>query len=147
MADIQFLRLNEKWALAYDSRQWVVQRRSGVCKTGDHAGEEIWRGRKFIGTTIDHLYRAIAELKIKLSDETVEELARLPATFGEFLEQRGVDRPEEDVRSKRHGRSRAKPGSADAAQALSQSDAGLWGVKVPERAEIAPSATLNEEAA
>ncbi len=147
MPDIQFLRLNEKWALAYDSRQWVVQRRSGVCKTGDHAGEEIWRGRKFIGTTIQHLYLAIAELKIELSDEKVEELARLPATFGEFLEQRGVDRPEDDVRSKRYGRSRVKPGSTDAAQATTQSDTGLSGVRVPERAEIAPAATLSVEVA
>ena len=147
MPDTQFLRLNDKWALAYDSRQWVVQRRSGVQKSGNHAGEERWQARKFIGTTIDHLYRVIAELKIKLSDEKVEELARLPATFGEFLEQRGVDRPKDDVRSKRYRRSRAKPAVQDAAQALSQSDAGLRGVQVPERAEIAPSATLNEEAA
>ncbi len=147
MADVQFLRLNDKWALAFDNRQWIVQRREGVCKTGDHAGEEKWQGLKFIATTMKDLCRAIAGLKIKLSDETTKELARLPATFGEFLEQQGVDRPEDDVRSKRYGRSRAKPGSADAAEALPQRDAGLRGVQVPERAEIAPGATLSVEAA
>ena len=89
-------------------------------------------------------------MKIELSDEKVEELARLPATFGEFLEQRGVDRPKEDMRSKRYGDGgtrRRVQGDADARQATSQSDAGLRGAQVPERGEIAPGATLSVEAA
>ena len=99
MADRQFLRLNNDWALAFDNRQWVIQRRNGA---------EGWLGRMFIGTSVADLRRAIAELKIRVSRAAAMELDRLPATFGAFLEQQGVDRPEDDMRSKRHGRSREK---------------------------------------
>ena len=86
MADRQFLRLNDDWALAFDNRQWVIQRRHGA---------EGWSGRKFIGTSVADLRCAIAALKIRVSRAAALELDRLPATFGAFLEQQGVDRPRE----------------------------------------------------
>ncbi len=99
MADRQFLRLNDDWALAFDNRQWVIQRRNGA---------EGWLGRKYIGPSVADLRRAIAVLKIRVSRAAAVELDRLPATFGAFLDQQGIDRPEDDMRSKRHGRSREK---------------------------------------
>ena len=97
MADRQFLRLNDDWALAFDNRQWVIQRRNGA---------EGWLGRKYIGTSVADLRRAIAGLKIRVSRAAALELDRLPATFGAFLEQQGVDRPRDDMRSKRYHRER-----------------------------------------
>jgi len=93
MADRQFLRLNADWALAFDSRQWIIQRRNGA---------EGWFARKYIGTSVADLRRAIAALKIRVSRAAALELDRLPAAFGAFLEQQGVDRPVGDVRSKRY---------------------------------------------
>ncbi len=104
MADNPFMRLNDKWQLAYDSRQWVIQRLEGR----DKQGREKWRGDGFVGSNVDDLYWSIARRKIELSDETVAELARLPATFGEFLELVGLDRPEDDMRSKRYMRNRKR---------------------------------------
>ena len=97
MADRQFLRLNDDWALAFDNRQWVIQRRNGA---------EGWFGRKYIGTSVADICCAIAELKIRVSRAAVLELDRLPATFGAFLEQQGVDRPRDDMRSERYHRGR-----------------------------------------
>ncbi len=99
MADRQFLRLNDDWALAFDNRQWVIQRRNGA---------EGWLGRKYIGTLVADLRRAIAALKIRVSRAAAVELDRLPATFGTFLEQQGVDRPRDDMRSKRYHRERGR---------------------------------------
>ena len=107
MPDVQLLRLNRSWALAYDPRQWIIQQRVGP---GEDGADE-WRARKFVTTTGTDLHRTFAKLKIKVSRSATLDLDGLPPTFGEFFEQRGVDRPEDDMRSKRHGRSRRKDGA------------------------------------
>ena len=116
MADKPFMQLNDRWRLAYDSRQWVIQQK---------AGAEFWEGRKFIGSTAESLKRSISSLDIELSGEAGEKLARLPATFGEFLEQQGIDRPRDDARSKRHHRERDR---------VSQKRAVSAGNKAPDSA-------------
>jgi len=104
MADIPFMRLNGRWRLAYDNRQWIIQRLAGCEKDG----AEKWEGRKFIGCTRATLIREIARLKIKPTMEAAEELASLPASFGAFLREQRVNRPEDDMRSARHKRNRRK---------------------------------------
>ncbi len=130
MADVQFLRLNDKWALAYDSRQWVVQRRSGVRKSGDYAGEEFWRALSFIGTSKAVLLRVLREKGIEPTAVAQRALDALPDTFREFHEQQA-----------------GTQGTGDREKSGARREIGLRGVQVPERGEIAPSATLNTEAA
>ena len=49
MADKQFLRLSERWALAYDSLQWIIQRRGSVDK---RSGKCRWNGESFISSCV-----------------------------------------------------------------------------------------------
>ena len=49
--DRQFLRLSDRWALAYDEAQWIIQRREGAA----------WRGVSFVGSNKDILSRCLEE--------------------------------------------------------------------------------------
>ena len=102
MADSPVIVLNRNWRVICDSRQWIIQQRAGTSKDG----AEKWAGRKFVPTTAADLRRTIAKLRIKVSPGAARELERLPATFGQFLEQHGVDRPAGDMRSERYHRER-----------------------------------------
>ena len=90
----QFLRLNRNWALAFDSRQWIIQLRHGP---------DNWIGRKFVGGRLDDLMRCLAEMRIVPTPEARVALDQMAETFGAFLAQKGVDRPRDDIRSKRYG--------------------------------------------
>ena len=55
MSDRQFLRLSERWALAYDKNQWIVQRRHG----------QRWRNVSFVASEKRVLVRVIKEKGVK----------------------------------------------------------------------------------
>ena len=82
--DIQFLRLNDKWALAYDPLQWILQKRGGLRKIGSQAGQEIWRGKSFIANKKGVLLRVLREKGIEPTPEAQKALDALPDTFREF---------------------------------------------------------------
>ncbi len=58
MADTQFLRLNEKWALGYDGLQWIIQRRGRFNKT---RGRWNWQAESFISSNRDILVLTLLE--------------------------------------------------------------------------------------
>ena len=58
MADRQFLQLSERWALAFDSLQWIIQRRGGFDKK---RGEWNWRALCFISSNRDILLLTLRE--------------------------------------------------------------------------------------
>ena len=100
MADRQFLRLNEKWALGYDSLQWIIQKRESA-----KGKPERWRGVSFISSDRDILILTLKEKGIVPDLGKMEEVRALPATFREWYAQH---RTEEDAT--------ARPGDvADAA--------------------------------
>jgi hypothetical protein len=78
MADKQFLRLNEKWALAHDDLQWIVQRRQ------DESGTS-WRGVAFVRSNKSVLLRMIRWNNIKPIPEAQAVLEAMPETFDQWL--------------------------------------------------------------
>jgi hypothetical protein len=85
MTDRQFLRLSEKWALAFDSHQWIIQRRRG----------KKWDSIAFVGSEKRVLQRALAEKGAEISPEALAALARLPDRFLEWLEKQRRAEPED----------------------------------------------------
>ena len=83
MADRQFLRLNEKWALAYDSVQWIIQYRDSV-----KGKPESWRGVSFISSNRDILILTLQEKGIVPDLGKMEEVLALPYTFKEWRAKR-----------------------------------------------------------
>ncbi len=91
MTDRQFLRLSERWALAYDSLQWIIQRRkSAKGKPGK------WCAESFISSNRDVLVLALREKGIVPDLGKMEEVLALPYTFKEWYEQR-QDREDAEV--------------------------------------------------
>ena len=84
MADNQFLRLNDGWALAYDSRQWILQKRTGLRTVGNRAGQESWQGKSFIASKKAVLLRVLREKGIRPTAKAQAALDALPDTFREF---------------------------------------------------------------
>ncbi len=76
MADKLLFMLNDKYRLAHDQRQWIVQRRSG---------KEAWHGIAFVGSKKTALRRIFKKNKIWLSDKAIAEVDALPDTFLRFL--------------------------------------------------------------
>ena len=83
MADRQFLRLNEKWALGYDSLQWIIQKRESA-----KGKPEQWRGVSFISSDRDILVLTLKEKGIVPDLGKMEEVLALPYTFKEWYAQR-----------------------------------------------------------
>ncbi len=75
MVDTQFLRLSEKWALAYDKNQWIVQ----------HYMRPKWRSIAFVGSTKGVLMRVLTEKGAKVAPEARAALDTLPETFREWI--------------------------------------------------------------
>ncbi len=82
MADRQFLRLSEKWALAYDNAQWIVQRRKAPRTKG---GECRWAGVSFIGSNKDILWRVFEEKRIDVTAEARAYIDAMPHRFLDWL--------------------------------------------------------------
>ena len=82
MADKQFLRLSENWALAYGENQWIVQRRKAPGKTG---GGCRWAAVSFIGSNKDILWRVLREKGAEIDPAAREYIDAMPDTFREWI--------------------------------------------------------------
>ena len=80
MADRQFLRLSERWALAYDSLQWIIQKRESA-----KGKSENWRGVSFISSNRDILILTLREKGVVIDTGKMEEVLSLPYTFKEWI--------------------------------------------------------------
>ena len=78
MADSQFTRINEKFALAYDNLQWVIQRMH-LSK-----GVETWRPVAFVRSNKFRLFHAMVRYGVP-SDDALNVCESLPETFVEFI--------------------------------------------------------------
>ncbi len=89
MADRPLFNLDTegRWRLAYDSNQWVLQRRTQKPRARRLEGHAIadsgWRGVSFVGGKNATLPRLFREKGIGL---TAEAQARLDAPPGQFLD-------------------------------------------------------------
>ena len=86
MADRLFLKLNDRWALAYDSLQWIIQRR-GFAK-GKYGK---WRGVSFISSNRDILILTLREEGVVPDLGKMEEVLALPYTFKQWIAQRQAE--------------------------------------------------------
>ncbi len=84
MTDKQFLRLSERWALAYDNLQWVIKRRGGFDKK---RGKWNWGALSFISSNRDILVLTLREKGAVLDPGKMEEVLALPYTFNEWIAQ------------------------------------------------------------
>ncbi len=91
MADkpLFILDADGRWRLAYDSNQWVIQRRAQKPRVRRLEGHAIadtgWRGVSFVGgkkATLDRLFR---EKGISLTTEAQARLDALPEQFMDFI--------------------------------------------------------------
>ena len=91
MADLPFFTLDadSRWRLAYDSNQWVVQRRIKKARVSHTEGGSIrdsgWRAVSFIGGTKATLRRVLGEKGVVLTPETQARLDALPERFMDFI--------------------------------------------------------------
>ena len=82
MADTQFLRLSERWALATDEIQWIVQR---ARRNRNKVGGLEWRAVAFVASDKGVLERVLREKGAVIDSEGLEALRRLPETFREWI--------------------------------------------------------------
>ena len=91
MADKPLFTLDAegRWRLAYDSNQWVIQRRTQKPRVRRLEGHAIadtgWRGVSFVGgkkATLDRLFR---EKGISLTPEANARIDALPEQFMDFI--------------------------------------------------------------
>ncbi len=82
VADIQFLRLSERWALATDGIQWIVQR---ARRNRNKVGGLEWRAVAFVASDKGVLHRVLREKGAVIDSEGLEALRRLPETFREWV--------------------------------------------------------------
>ncbi len=78
-----------RWRLAYDSQQWVVQRRVGKarrrCSDSAAMRRTGWRGVSFIGGKKATLHRVLGEKGVVLTAEAQARLDALPERFTDFV--------------------------------------------------------------
>ena len=82
MVDTQFLRLSAKWALAYDTNQWIVQRRKAPSKKG---GACRWAGVSFVASNKADLLRVLREKGAEIDPAAREYIDAMPDTFREWI--------------------------------------------------------------
>ena len=91
MADKPLFTLDAdgRWRLAYDSNQWVIQRRAQKPRARRLEGHAIvdsgWRGVSFVGgkkATLDRLFR---EKGVSLTPEANARIDALPEQFMDFI--------------------------------------------------------------
>ncbi len=76
-----------RWRLAYDSQQWVVQRRRRAPRRSERAGisDSGWRGVSFVGGKKATLGRIYREKGISLTPEAQVRFDALPEQFLDFI--------------------------------------------------------------
>ena len=82
MNDTQFLRLSDRWALAYDPLQWIIQRRGGFDKK---RGKWNWQALSFISSNRDILLLTLRKKGAVIDAGKMEEVLALPYSFKEWL--------------------------------------------------------------
>ena len=91
MADKALFNLDPeaRWRLAYDSLQWVVQRRVGTpCRRGSDSAamrNSGWRAVSFIAGEKRVLPRVLGEHGVVLTAEAQARLDAMPEQFADFL--------------------------------------------------------------
>lgn len=89
MADNPLFTLDaeSRWRLAYDSNQWIIQRRKGSARPANRSGiaESGWRGVSFVGGKKTTLARLFRERGIVLTPEALARLEALPEQFMDFV--------------------------------------------------------------
>ncbi len=91
MADKPLFNLDAegRWRLAYDSNQWVIQRRAQKPRVRRLEGHAIadsgWRGVSFVGGKKATLHRLFREKGISLTREAKSRLDALPEQFMDFI--------------------------------------------------------------
>ncbi len=89
MADKPLFNLDTegRWRLAYDSNQWVLQRRVGSPRPGKGAAvrDTGWRGVSFVGGKKATLHRLFREKGISLTHEAQTRFDALPEQFMDFI--------------------------------------------------------------
>ncbi len=82
IAGTHFLRLSERWALATDGIQWIVQR---ARRNGNKGGGVEWRAVAFVASDKGVLHRVLREKGAVIDSEGLEALRRLPGTLQEWI--------------------------------------------------------------
>ena len=123
-----------RWRLAYDSNQWIIQKRGGTRRkdaTGrDRQGKDVWQSIRFIGGPKKGLWRSFRELEIMLTDDAI---AWVDALSDDFLTWQAQERQKE---------------AGVPAEGGAQRDHGPEGAQVPEKEMTRPSdSPAREEAA
>ncbi len=91
MADKPLFNLDTdgRWRLAYDSNQWVIQRRAQKPRVRRLEGHAIadsgWRGVSFVGGKKATLGRLFREKGITLTPEAQARFDALPEQFMDFI--------------------------------------------------------------
>ena len=89
MTDTPLFKLDAegRWRLAYDSQQWVLQRRRRAPRRSERAGiaDSGWRPVSFIGSTKATLARVLGEKGVVLTPEAQTRLDALPEQFLDFV--------------------------------------------------------------
>ena len=81
------LDIEGRWRLAYDSNQWVIQRRKASARPSNRSGiaESGWRGVSFVGSEKRILYGCLREVGMVLTAEAQAQLDALPEQFLVFV--------------------------------------------------------------
>ncbi len=91
MADKPLFTLDAegRWRLAYDSNQWVLQRRTQKPRVRRLEGYAIadtgWRGVSFVGAKKATLHRLFREKGVSLTAEAQSRFDALPEQFMDFI--------------------------------------------------------------
>ena len=85
LADRLFLRLSERWALAYNKNQWILQRRMTPGKKG---GECRWAAVSFVASNKDILWRVLGEHGVVVTPEAKAAIDAMPHQFVDWLAER-----------------------------------------------------------
>ncbi len=90
MADRPLFNLDTegRWRLAYDSNQWVLQRRLRAPRHSERAGiaDSGWRGVSYVGGKKPTLRRLFREKGISLTPKAQTRFDALPEQFMDFVE-------------------------------------------------------------
>ncbi len=83
------LDIEGRWRLAYDSNQWIIQRRTQKPRVRRLEGHAIadsgWRGVSFVGGKKATLHRLFREKSISLTREAQARFDALPEQFMDFI--------------------------------------------------------------
>lgn len=87
MVDKQFLRLSDRWALAHNKNQWIVQRLDG--------GK--WCSVSFVASEKRVLMRVLREKGAEISPDARVALDALPETFRAWRAEQEARQPREEA--------------------------------------------------